>query len=104
LPFEIVHHHFVHTSEDAHVLAKLDRLEVLLTTASDNLAKQIHSLTTLVQGIPAKLQALIQSSGGSGVSEADLQALADEVAQDAAAIQADFATPAPAAPPPSPTA
>lgn len=87
-----VHHHYGCDP------AAINRLEVLLSAAFDALSQQVHALTTLVQGIPAKLKALIDASSGNGVSESALQGLADEVAQDVAAIQADFPPASQAAP------
>lgn len=100
-----IHHH--HRGADA---ADLQRLETLIMSKFDDLSPQVHALTEFVNTIPNKIAALLASSGGQGATDAQLQALSDEIKSDLSALQSDFpastspAAAAPATPTPSPTA
>lgn len=96
-----IHHH--HRGADA---ADLQRLETLMSQSFDTLSQQVKDLTAFVNTIPGKIAALLASSGGQGATDAQLQALSDEIKSDLSALQSDFpaSTPPPAAPPVSPTA
>jgi len=94
-----IHHH---TGCDP---AALQRLETTIMAAIDDLAQQIHALTSYVTDtLPGKIAAL--RSGGNGATDAQLAALSGEIKSDLQAMQEDFATPPPAEVPPpvSPTA